>query len=116
MTDGIGRLARGADRQPVQVYLDPNDLKRLERLRQDLGTNKSEVLRRGLKALEREIMDPDEHPVLKIIGMMDGAPAGGTPAAKDPPAAWAPDRLQVPPESEPEPRRGSKKKKKQRGR
>jgi hypothetical protein len=116
MTDGTGRLARGADRQPVQVYLDPNDLKRLERLRQDLGTNKSEVLRRGLKALEREIMDPDEHPVLKIIGLVDGPLAGSATADQERPFAVASGLHRVGAESEPEPRRGSKKKKKQRGR
>jgi hypothetical protein len=103
-------------REPVQVYLVSRDRKRLERLQHDLGASKSEVLRRGLRALERELMDPEEHPVLRIIGMMDGVPGGDAPVAEDPPAAGPSDRRKVPPEREPEPRRGSKKKKKQRGR
>ena len=39
-------------REPVQVYLDPPDRERLERLTRDLGMSKSEVLRKGLEALE----------------------------------------------------------------
>lgn len=39
-------------REPVQVYLDRPDRERLERLTRDLGMSKSEVLRKGLEALE----------------------------------------------------------------
>lgn len=56
-------------REPVQVYLDPDDQDRLERLREQLDSSKSDVLRRGLEALEREITDPDRHPALRIIGI-----------------------------------------------
>jgi hypothetical protein len=38
--------------EPVQVYLDPGDRERLERLASQLDTTKSDVLRRGLAALE----------------------------------------------------------------
>jgi hypothetical protein len=38
--------------EPVQVYLDPADRERLERLAADLDTTKSDVLRRGLEALD----------------------------------------------------------------
>lgn len=44
------RAPRAAE--PVQVYLDPPDRERLERLARRLDTTKSEVLRRGLAALE----------------------------------------------------------------
>ena len=44
------RSARVAE--PVQVYLDTADQERLERLTARLDTNKSDVLRRGLAALE----------------------------------------------------------------
>lgn len=51
MNDGSGRRpARLAE--PVQVYLDPPDRERLERLTRDLDATKSDVLRRGLAALE----------------------------------------------------------------
>jgi hypothetical protein len=43
---------RGRVAEPVQVYLAGPDRDRLERLAQSLGLTKSDVLRRGLEALE----------------------------------------------------------------
>ena len=62
--------ARSA-REPVQVYLDAPEQKRLERLTEELDATKSDVLRRGLVALERELFDPAHHPALQIIGIVD---------------------------------------------
>lgn len=45
----VGRVA-----EPVQVYLAGPDLDRLERLASRLGATKSDVLRRGLGALEAQ--------------------------------------------------------------
>ena len=45
---------RGRVSEPVQVYLAGPDLDRLERLASRLGATKSDVLRRGLSALEAE--------------------------------------------------------------
>ena len=56
-------------REPVQVYLDPEDQARLSRLTEHLGMSKSEALRRGLEALERQTSDPNEHPALRIVGI-----------------------------------------------
>ena len=61
-------------KEPVQVYLGASDQELLERLTQQLGRNKSEVLREGLAALERELTDPEQHPILKLIGIA-GNPA-----------------------------------------
>ncbi|MFC1791750.1 hypothetical protein ACFL0I_04715 [Gemmatimonadota bacterium] len=66
-------------REPVQVYLDPSDRERLERLRDQLTTSKSDVLRRGLEALERELTDPDRHPAMRIIGIAQGPTDPGGP-------------------------------------
>lgn len=44
-----GRVA-----EPVQVYLDPSDRERLERLAARLDATKSDVLRQGLAALEAQ--------------------------------------------------------------
>lgn len=55
--------------EPVQVYLSPPDQDRLARLTRRLETSKSEVLRKGLAALERELTDPAEHPALGVIGI-----------------------------------------------
>lgn len=46
------RLARVSE--PVQVYLSDVDLARLDRLTQKLDATKSDVLRRGLAALEAQ--------------------------------------------------------------
>lgn len=59
-----GRVA-----EPVQVYLDRTQRTRLARLAERLGTTKSEVLRRALEALERELTDPAGHPALSVIGI-----------------------------------------------
>ncbi len=56
-------------REPVQVYLDAPEQERLERLTEELDTTKSDILRRGLEALERELFDPERHPALQIIGI-----------------------------------------------
>jgi len=45
--------------EPVQVYLERADRERLERLALQLGATKSDVLRRGLEALESQIRRPD---------------------------------------------------------
>ena len=63
---------------PVQVYLDRNSRQRLEHLAGHLATTKSDVLRRGLLALERETSDPSSHPVLRLIGAEASEPAALT--------------------------------------
>jgi hypothetical protein len=57
--------------EPVQVYLVDTDRERLNRLVGQLGATKSDVLRLGLRALERELLDPAEHPILRVIGLAD---------------------------------------------
>ena len=65
--------------EPVQVYLDLGDRERLERLAGRLDATKSEVLRRGLEALERMLTDPATHPSLRIIGIAAGHPRSSAP-------------------------------------
>lgn len=48
--------------EPVQVYLDPADRDRLERLTRDLDATKSDVLRQGLAALEALRREVTTHP------------------------------------------------------
>src|SRR5687767_5481142 len=59
----------GRVKEPVQVYLSPSDKERLERLAAQLDATKSDVLRRGLEALEQTLTDPDQHPALRLIGI-----------------------------------------------
>lgn len=61
--------------EPVQVYLDRGQRRRLEQLAGELGLSKSDVVRRGLEALERQMADPAEHPALRIIGIALGESA-----------------------------------------
>jgi len=55
--------------EPVQVYLDSRERARLESLAAQLGATKSDVLRRGLEALEQQSNDPNSHPALRLIGL-----------------------------------------------
>lgn len=48
--------------EPVQVYLERPDQERLERLATALDATKSDVLRRGLAALESQICRPAARP------------------------------------------------------
>jgi len=52
-------------------------------LRRQLEASKSDVLRRGLEALERDLLDPERHPALRIIGIV-GEEAGPPPGGPDP--------------------------------
>jgi hypothetical protein len=72
-----GKPARVAE--PVQVYLDLPDQERLERLATALDTTKSDVLRRGLAALESLVSRPASHspkpvplPIYKGKGLQPG--------------------------------------------
>ena len=59
--------------EPAQVYLTEADQARLERLTAQLGASKSDVLRRGLAALELQHLEPSAHPALRIIGLVNDA-------------------------------------------
>lgn len=48
--------------EPVQVYLERPDRERLERLATALDATKSDVLRRGLAALESQVLRPASPP------------------------------------------------------
>jgi len=61
------------------VYLDPVDRGRLEWLTEQLDTTKSDVLRRALEALERQIADPQSHPALRIMKIAEGVTPASSP-------------------------------------
>ena len=60
--------------EPVQVYLDGSKRRLLDQLAGELGLTKSDVVRRALDALGREMSDPAHHPALRIIGIASSAP------------------------------------------
>src|SRR4051812_37003889 len=63
---------------PVQVYLVADERQRLERLADQLDASKSDVVRRGLLALERELQSPASHPALRLIGIADAEMSAAT--------------------------------------
>ena len=64
---------------PLQVYLVADERDRLERLADQLDATKSDVIRRGLLALERELQSPTSHPALRLIGIADAEKPGLAP-------------------------------------
>ena len=83
MTDAHESRSARRVAEPVQVYLRPTEKERLDRLTARLDTSKSDVLRRGLEALERQISDPDNHPALRIIGIVSVADDPERDVARD---------------------------------
>ena len=71
--------------EPVQVYLTAPQLETLRKLADKLGLTMSDVLRRGLEALERATSDPAEHPALLVAGLASKqtAPATSYNVAKE---------------------------------
>jgi hypothetical protein len=76
---------RVSEAAPVQVYLGRDGQERLERLTMHLEATKSEILRRGLMAPEREMLDPASHPALRLIGIAstESDAVGSEDAARD---------------------------------
>ena len=70
-------------REPVQVYLAPPDRDRLAALAERFGLTKSEVLRRGLAALEREATDAEQHPLMRLFRIADAEEDRGPPVDYD---------------------------------
>jgi hypothetical protein len=67
---------RRAVREPVQVYLAPEDKQLLEELAQRTGASQAEVLRRGIRRLSAEL-EQAERPgssLSLLIGALDGSP------------------------------------------
>jgi len=58
--------------RPLQVYLDDQDLDRLEAWARQRGWTKSQAIRAAVRALTRR---PAEDPVLELSGDIDGLPA-----------------------------------------
>ena len=49
-----GRSSTSGVREPVQVYLAPDDRDLLTRLAEETGLSKAEILRRGVRSFARE--------------------------------------------------------------
>ena len=69
--------------EPAQVYLTESDQARLDRLMRQLDASKSDVLRKGLEALELQLVYPASHPANRLIGLADELALDGMDAARD---------------------------------
>ncbi len=58
--------------RPLQVYLEEQDLERLEAWARERGWTKSQAIRAAVRALTRR---PAEDPLLELSGDIDGLPA-----------------------------------------
>ena len=74
---------------PMQVYLVADERERLERLASQLDATKSDVIRRGLLALERELLSPSAHPALRLIGIADADREHDQLIAESEEASWS---------------------------
>ena len=63
-------------REPVQVYLAPDDSALLHRLTQETGLSKAEVLRRGLRSFAR-----DQGATSPMLQFVESGDAQGWPRA-----------------------------------
>jgi len=68
-------------KEPVQVYLEIEDARRLQRLAQRLDATKSDVLRRGLAALEDQLTD--QSPLIRLLAVADAEEDKGPPVDYD---------------------------------
>lgn len=57
-------------KRPIQLYLDPEDRRRLERLADGLGLSMAETLRLALRRLALERSGEDD-PLMKLMGSLD---------------------------------------------
>ena len=57
--------------RPLQVYLDDDDLERLDAWARERGWTKSQAIRVAVRALTRR---PAEDPLLELSGDIDGLP------------------------------------------
>jgi hypothetical protein len=57
--------------KPLQVYLEDEDLERLEAFARERGWSKSQAIRTAVRALTRR---PADDPVLDLSGDIDGLP------------------------------------------
>lgn len=60
--------------RPLQVYLDDDDLDRLDEWARKRGWTKSQTIRAAVRALIRADADDRADPLLAASGMIDGLP------------------------------------------
>jgi hypothetical protein len=80
-------------REPIQVYLTPEERAELDRVARDLGVSRSEVLRRGISAVHL-VQNPRRYEgALRTLvekGVLTPPTIeGGPPPPSDPVAPWA---------------------------
>lgn len=67
------RKKGAAVKEPLQVYLTPEDRSLLDRIAHAGGLSRAEVLRRGIRRMSAELLG-EEHPALKFLAEMNALP------------------------------------------
>ncbi|HEX6048366.1 MAG TPA: ribbon-helix-helix protein, CopG family [Gemmatimonadaceae bacterium] len=62
-----------AVREPIQVYLARPDRELLDRLAEQTGLSRAEILRRGLRRVGAELL-ADEHPAIRFLDEITRSP------------------------------------------
>lgn len=60
---------KGVVREPIQVYLAPADRAMLDRVAKAEGVSRAEVLRRGIRRMNAEVLG-EEHPAVRLVREM----------------------------------------------
>ena len=90
-------------REPVQVYLDPDEKLLLEEVARTAGIPQAEVLRRGLRRVAREMLDT-AGPGASLETLIGVLGRGGDSADLPPDLARNHDAYLYPPEAGADPR------------
>ena len=60
-------------REPIQVYLTPDERSKLDRVAVLLGVSRAEVLRRGISAVARDAYADTADPLDELVGRFDSS-------------------------------------------
>lgn len=66
-----GNPRKRSVREPIQVYLARPDRELLDRLAEQTGLSRAEILRRGLRRVGAELM-ASEHPAVRFLDQISG--------------------------------------------
>ena len=67
----MAKPPRKSVREPLQVYLSPDERERLDRIADLLGVSRAEVLRRGIEAVARDAYADVTDPLDGLVGRFD---------------------------------------------
>lgn len=79
--EGPGKTTGRMDR--LQFYLEPALNRELERLARECNVSKAELIRDGVRRVVETYEQAEEDPIMKIVGMGEGAATDGSERLDD---------------------------------